>query len=95
MNTPMDDDEEFSLVEPFHVDNGELEGLTLQQAFVLGYEYAVIREKLDIGSFPFEVTFHSENEARVRKMLDRNNAHYEIAIHDDWPLLAVFGVSSI
>lgn len=83
------DDEEFSLVEPFYVDNGELDGMSLQQAFVLGYEFSSIIHALGAGVFPVEIQFHSENENRVRKMLDRHKARYEVLAHDDFPLLVI------
>jgi len=94
-NNMYEEDDEFSLVQPFYVDNGELDGLSLKHAFVLGYEFCCIMEKLYRKEFPFEVQFHSDNETRVRKALDSHHANYEIHVHDDWPVLVVSGVSSI
>lgn len=84
-----ENDEMFGLVQPFYIDNGELDGLSPQQIFVLGWEFCRIGYLLDKGE-PFEQQFHSDNEARVRKMLnDKKVTGYQIYVHDDWPLLVV------
>lgn len=79
---------EFNMVEPFHVDDGELNDLTLQQVFVLGVEFEMIRAQLETGA-PFERMFHSDNIDRVEKMCNRQRRFFNIALHDDWPVLAV------
>lgn len=84
----MEEDQDYQMVEPFYVDDGELDGLSPQQIFVLGFEFSQIRTRL-FQEMAFDMPFHSENESRVRKMLDRHNAVYEIYIHDDWPQLVV------
>lgn len=82
----------FSLVQPFYIDNHELDKLSQQEIFVLGYEFGHISDLLDQRK-PFEVQFHSDNDDRVRKMLkDKKVKQYNIYPHDDWPVLEVIEI---
>lgn len=90
-----EDDGDFGLIDSFHVDNGELDGLTPQLIFVLGCELGAMLEKIDRDFVPFEMMFHSDNEIRFRKILDKRGVDYQIFTHDDFPLLNVSGVPSI
>lgn len=84
-----EDDQGFGLEQSFYIDNDELNDLSPQQCFVLGWEFCRIGYLLD-SQEPFEQQFHSENEARVRRMLnDKGVTNFRIAVHDDWPLLIV------
>lgn len=84
----MDDQQGFGLVQKFYIDNGELAGLSPQQIFVLGWEFCNIQRLLDSGN-SFELMFHSDNEMRVRKMVEGRGVTFSIAVHDDWPVLSV------
>lgn len=84
----MNDNADFSLVEPMDVDDGELDELSHELCFVLGCEWEMVRRAL-AKKQPFERPIHSENLQRIRKMCDRYGASAKIAHHDDWPLLIV------
>lgn len=83
------DADKYRLVDPFDIDNGELNGLTPQEVFALGYEYGVIREKIESRE-PFEMQFHSDNYDRIKSLCKRREwLNWELYLHDDWPLLVV------
>ena len=52
---------EFGLIKSFDIDNGELDGFTPQQCFVLGYELCQIDEALK-RSDPISKPVHAESE---------------------------------
>ena len=79
----------FEILLRFYIDNGELDKLTKQQAFVLGYEFCSIFAMIETRQ-SFNIQFHSDNEERVRKMLaDQNVTEYKLWVDDDWPVLEV------
>ena len=82
------DDGEFHMIEPFDVDNGELDGLRQSLCFVLGVEWQMVKNQLESGK-PFERPIHSENLDRIEAMLKRADRGYEVAMHDDWPTIVV------
>lgn len=55
---------EFGLVKSFRIDNGELEGLSQQEIFVLGYELAQIDHALKTGD-DIRQPVHAENRSRI------------------------------
>lgn len=55
---------EFEFMRSFLIDNGELDGLRLQNAFVLGYELAMVDFLLEQG-LPFERPVHADNQQRI------------------------------
>lgn len=84
-----DEAADYGLVQPFYIDDGELDGLTPQQVFVLGVEFAMIMNLLD-GGEPFEKQFHAENEYRVSQMCERRGVEYRTEMDDsDWCILVV------
>lgn len=58
----------FRLVYPFHVDHGELDGLTPAQIFTLGVEWQMFRENSEKGA-AFTATIHKENADRLAAIL--------------------------
>ncbi len=64
-------EDNWGLVEPFDVDNGQLDGLTLGQAFSLGVEFSMVREKLKQGK-PFRTLVVDRNVERIVKMVERH-----------------------
>lgn len=81
----------YSLNLPFWIDDGELDGLTPQEIFVLGFEFCSIYGSiLEGGAWDqYSRPFHSENEPRVRKMCEHLGVDYSIQAHDDWPVLII------
>lgn len=75
--------------EPFFIDNGELEGVTPQQAFVLGVEWQMVYHQTNYRS-GFDRMIHAENRARVMQLLARNKRKYECGKpKDGWCSLLV------
>ena len=58
-------DRAFALVDPFEVDDGELDGLRPLDAFALGVEWATFRARIGSDGGWFTSTLHVSNEARV------------------------------
>lgn len=80
---------DWGMVESFHIDNGELDGLSLHQAFVLGVEWQMVYEKLQSGK-GFRQAIRAENEQRICALLERNGREFAcICSHDDWRDLRV------
>ena len=85
----MTDDADFELVEPFDIDHGELDGLTLQQAFVLGVEWRMFREQLQTGD-SFSRMIHTDNLERLTRLCQRHGRGWqEQILDDDWRILHV------
>ncbi len=60
----MSDNHGYGLEFSFGIDDGELDGLRPQECFVLGYELAMIRHKLE-GKEGFDQMVHAENRDRI------------------------------
>lgn len=73
-------DAEYGLVRPFLIDNGELEGCTRAEAFVLGYELALIDHLID-NEKAWQTTVHSANQARIEHQLNAAGREYRW----EWP----------
>ncbi len=82
--------DEFGMQFSFSVDDGELDGLSPQEIFVLGYELGSLVSRVEFG-VPFDTMFHSNNETRLKIALDAIGADYTIQAHDDWPILIFEG----
>ncbi len=72
----MDEKANFGLIEPFEVDNGELNGITPEYAFALGVEWAMFRTQLSIGK-PFTFLCLPENRTRFVRMAERHRRFVE------------------
>lgn len=62
----MSESQEFGLVKSFDVDDGQLDGLSPQEIFVLGYELG----RLDTQLSPpdsYQPFFHADNKERIEK----------------------------
>lgn len=76
-------DAEFTPVEPFDVDDGELDGLTPAECFVLGVEWQMVAARAATPD-GFERPVHVENRDRLAALLDRRGRRYRMAhMHDD------------
>lgn len=62
-------DENYILLESFQIDDGELDGLSPQECFVLGYELSTISHKAETVPEEFSLTVHSANEKRITAAL--------------------------
>lgn len=73
---------EFGLVKSFQIDNGELNGLTPQMCFVLGYELAriddMIKHKTKIA-----IPVHVENKERIMDSFKGTNISYQLTWMND------------
>lgn len=56
----------FGLVKSFNIDDGQLDGLSPQQCFVLGYELSEIDRLLEADA-PIQKTINSANRERIAK----------------------------
>lgn len=77
---------DFGLKEPFDIDDGELDGLTLQRAFTLGVEWEMFYQRLTHDVF--EMQIHAANEERLTRLAGRHGfAVSRKWVNDDWVLL--------
>jgi hypothetical protein len=58
----------FDLVNRFHIDDGELNGLTPEDAFVLGVEWEMVRQELLHEKGEFSRPVHVRNLDRLLKL---------------------------
>lgn len=86
---------EFQMGKSFHIDSGELDGLTLQESFVLGYELAEIDAMLKLRP-GFQKPVHAKNQARIRESCEQADRLYELDwmvddVSESWMYLYVHG----
>jgi hypothetical protein len=84
---------EFKLCEPFGIDDGELDGKSPQECFVLGYELAQV-DMLLRDKAAFERPIHADNFERITRSLLKAGRGYEIKWmpddkSEDWRWLTV------
>lgn len=66
------------------IDHAELEGFTIPEAFVLGYELATLDCNLNSIRGPFSQHIHSVNASRVEKSCKSSGRAYRISwMHND------------
>ena len=88
-----DDGASFGLIRPFDIDDGQLDGLSPQECFVLGYELADIDHLLkQPGAIRRPV--HSANRDRIKEACDKATRPYRITwmegdVSEEWMLLEV------
>jgi hypothetical protein len=76
MRTNLTNDHAYDLCEAFDVDAGELRGLSQEECFALGVEWALFRQKLLTGR-PFVDLCIKHNAARLVKMAERHGRYVE------------------
>lgn len=84
---------EYHLERSFMCDNGELDGLTPQQIFVLGYEMCQVGEMIDSISAASKPV-HSRNQDRIRQWCEKSGRKYTLTYmpddpSEDWMLFRV------
>lgn len=89
---------EFGLIKSFDIDDGQLDGLTPQHIFVLGYELATIDWLLQQ---PAEITrnVHAANRERIEKSCKDSGRRFKLSwisfdIGESWMLLDVNGTAN-
>lgn len=64
-------DSEFGCIEPFDIDDGQLDGLTPQQCFVLGYELADLSRQAELNDEGFGGPVHADNRERIEAAMKK------------------------
>ena len=59
---------DFGLKKSFHIDNGELDGKTPQDCFVLGYELGYLDREIE-NCLPIKKLVHAANKERIETSL--------------------------
>jgi hypothetical protein len=77
------------LVEPFDIDDGELQNFAPQMCFALGVEWQMFRERLAEGK-AFTELFLAPNATRLTKMAERAQRFVEARPElEGWVLITV------
>ena len=85
---------DFEMVRSFDIDHGELDGMSPQECFVLGYELASIDARLAAGETILSQPVHAENRERIEKRCLASGRRFLLTWHPDdtsesWMLLSV------
>ena len=84
-----DHNQEYSMLEPFFIDESELDGVSPENAFVLGVEWQMVFDQMQTGE-AFERPVHGLNRSRIMRLLVRNGRMYHISkAKDGWCNLCV------
>ncbi len=75
--------DDFGLVEPFDTDDDSLKNVSSEEAFALGVEWEMWRQRLNSGE-PFKDFCLENNARRLEKMATRRNRPVEVR-QTDWP----------
>ena len=73
----------YEFVEPFDIDDGQLDYLTPAKAFTLGVEWEMVRAETQAGA-DVERTVHTDNRSRIAALLSRHGYHQRWQEGDDW-----------
>lgn len=75
----------YVLLDPFHIDNGELGHMTPEEAFTLGVEWATLRLLLDSDpDATLSIELHTKNADRISKLCaTRGREVSELVEHED------------
>lgn len=88
---------EFGLIQPFDIDHGELDGLPLNECFVLGYEFALVVETLKKPD-RFCQPVHARNQDRIAKACKASGRQWSLKwmaadVSEDWLQLTIDGMA--
>ena len=75
MSDTCDGDTEWGLVERFHIDDGELAGISPEEAFVMGVQFMDFRNLLLKTDYEFTMMVVPQNVNRILKMCWNNKRH--------------------
>ncbi len=89
-----DENREWGMVQSFHIDNGELQGLRLEDVFVLGVEFQMFFHSATHLDDAFSLQMHPENEARVCAMLRKHGRDFRVRympgdVSESWKMVDV------
>ncbi len=80
---------EYQFMEPFDIDDGQLEGLRLIDAFTLGVEWQMVFAALESGE-SFSRPIHRRNVERIQRMCIRRRRPFRVLPeNDEWATLVV------
>lgn len=84
---------DYSLIDSFYIDHGELEGLSPQECFTLGVEWQMVAGAADKPE-SFHRPIHTANAYRIGKLLLKRNRKFRIVPTgtEGWSELYVQGV---
>lgn len=88
-------DAEFEQCEPFGIDDGELDGLSPQECFVLGYELCEIHSLAAIPDQEITKTVHAANKDRIEASLIRRGRPFLLRwpqddVSESWMYLTIY-----
>lgn len=69
---------EFGLIKSFDIDNGELDGITSKQCFVLGYELAQIDNLLSQPE-QFHKLVNADNRVRIESACQKSGRKFRLS----------------
>lgn len=83
----------FGLIKSFDIDDGQLDGLRVQECFVLGYELGEI-DKLLVSKERIQRPVHADNRSRIEKSCIDSGRTFKLAwmendASESWLLLEV------
>lgn len=79
-----------TLLVPFDIDHGELDGCNAEMAFVLGVEWQAFRTLLSIKHSAFSEMVHARNAIRVAGMVSRTGRAVRVRVVDHaWSEISV------
>ncbi len=80
----MDNNVGFDLSESFNIDEDQLDGLSPQKVFVLGYELAQVSAELGSGN-KVAKPVHPQNRERIEAAAKKRDRLITFTVyHDDW-----------
>lgn len=90
---------EFGLVKSFQIDNGELDGLSVQECFVLGYELAMVDQLLK-ATAEIRQPVHADNQTRIKSACEDAGRIYRLTwlpgdVSESWMLLEAAAIDIV
>lgn len=70
---------EFRLTESFNIDDGQLDGMTPQECFVLGYELAKLAAQAENDKSGFCCFVHADNKERIYAAMSKRGRECTLA----------------
>ena len=87
-------DAEYGELESFGIDDGELDSLSRQECFVLGFELGDISRLAEDSDEGIERPVHASNAERLREFLNKRQRRYDLTwmkddVSETWMWLSV------
>ena len=74
----------FQAMDPFEVDNGELDTIKPVNAFSLGVEWGLIYSRIQARDEFHNHPIHTDNQRRIQALLSRWGYEQNWDLRDDW-----------